>query len=484
MSAARGQPAIVRALRGHSAALAFGLVVTLALAVRLAFVFRAPFLVQGDSETYLSPALALERGGGFDLTLKRTPGYPLLIAAVLGAFGEDLRTLTLVQHAVGVASAGLAYLLARRLAGPVAGLVAGLATGLAGNLLIYERLVMTETLFTMLLTAATFTLVLSASTRGWRWPLVAGLMIALATLTRPVAQPLLLLLPVALRLGGRRWRDVALGSLAALIGYGLLLVPWSVRGTLAGAGGDVGALGQTLVGRTARHDRRDVAADRGFIFYDPTIDADDPDPTRLAARKILQDAANRGSSGRAVHTRIRKELGLSEASADRLMRDLAIEAIRRRPFYYLSGTMQRFVRIWSTPAERLDASWNDQGTIRRSWEDAPSAPLLEQLAGPVNRELPYAEALAGAFQPARLGPLHGLLFVLGLAVAMWRPYRLALVPALAVLLMLGLSVALVGGVSRYRYPEDPLIFVVSAVGLVGGARLFAAVRSRRTAVNV
>ena len=33
------------------------------------------------------------------------------------------------------------------------------------------------------------------------------------------------------------------------------------------------------------------------------------------------------------------------------------------------------------------------------------------------------------------------------------------------------KVALVGGVSRYRYPEDPLIFVVIAVGLAGAAGL-------------
>jgi hypothetical protein len=43
-----------------------------------------------------------------------------------------------------------------------------------------------------------------------------------------------------------------------------------------------------------------------------------------------------------------------------------------------------------------------------------------------------------------------------------------------------LSVALVGGVARYRYPEDPLIFVVAAVGLTALVR---AILERRRATN-
>jgi hypothetical protein len=191
---------------------------------------------------------------------------------------------------------------------------------------------------------------------------------------------------------------------------------------------------------------------------------------------VLQEAARSGSSGRAVHTRLRKELGLSDAATDRLMRDLAIEAILRRPGYYVGGTIERLGRLWVTGPERLSGSWRDRGTIIADWEHAASRPLLEQAAGPIERELPTMEMLAGLFQPARLGLLYPVLFALGLVAAVVdRRYRAALVPIMASLLLMGLSVALVGGVSRYRYPEDPLIFAAIAVGLA-----WAVGRLRRT----
>lgn len=457
----------------HAAPLGF--VLLAGLAVRVALASSGPVLLMGDSETYLGPAIDLERGAGFELALKRTPGYPLLLAAVLGAAGEDLFAVTAVQHALGLLTATVAYLLASALGGRAAGLLAGLATALAGSLLLYERSVMTETLFASLLTASVAALVAAARRPGWVWPVVAGLAIGAATLVRPVAQALLLLAPVALLLspaGG--WRRVLLGTVLVAFGYGLVLAPWTIRGTLSSDGVSVGALGQTLVGRTARHDRRDPATDSGFVFFDPARDADDPDQARLAARKVLQEAANNGSSGRAVHTRLRRDLGLSEQETDRLMRDLALEAIARRPGYYVSGTVQRFLRLWVTAPERLRRAWADQGTIRARWEHAASAPLLAPLPTPSEAALASAESLIGLFQPARLGLVFPALFALGLAAALLsRRHRPTLVPALASIGLIGLSVALVGGVDRYRYPEDSLIFVVIAVGLAwvaGGLR--------------
>ena len=492
--AARGRnpaPAALARLRAwladHSDAAVLAIVLTVGFGLRIALASAAPVLVLGDSETYLAPAVALEQGGGFDLPLKRTPGYPLLLAAVLRVFGEDLGSVALVQHALGLATSVLTYFVARRLAGAGAGLVAGLATALAGNLLVYERLVMTEALFTTTLLAAVAALVFAVERGSLRWLPAVGLVIAAATLVRPVGQALLLLPPIALLLAGRGWRALLVGSLLAWLGYGAAIGAWTLRTAGTPDGSSVGALGQTLVGRTARHDRRDPAADTGFVYFDPQRDAADPDPVRLAARQILQDAANRGTSGRAVSTRLGRELGLSERAADRLMRELAIEAIARRPGYYVSGTVQRFARLWNTPVERLRGTWSEQATVRRAWEDAPSAALLDRRSGQPERPAPFGELLTGAFQPSYLGWAFAGLFVLGLAAAVAaNGPRLALVPACGALGLMALSVALVGGVSRYRYPEDPLIFVVIGVGLaqaVAAVRRLSARRRTGTAWN-
>src|SRR5215208_6111108 len=73
-----------------------------ALALRLAFLFRAPVFIIGDSENYFWPGYQLAREVGFDLDLRRTPGYPLFIAFVVTRIGEDLAALALAQHLFGV----------------------------------------------------------------------------------------------------------------------------------------------------------------------------------------------------------------------------------------------------------------------------------------------------------------------------------------------------------------------------------------------
>jgi hypothetical protein len=462
-------------------------VVALASLVRLGLAFRAPVLIVGDSETYLGPALDLERLQGFELMLKRTPGYPLVLAGSLALFGEDVRSIALVQHGLAVVTSLTSYLIALRLSGRLAGVVAGLTTALAGNLMVYERMVMTETLFTCLLVLGLLATLAgvgnwsargSGRSRGIGLMLVAGVLVALATLVRPVAQPLVLLPALGLLLAGAGWRQALIGGAIAVLGFALPIGAWSVRSATAGEGAAIGALGQTLVGRTARHDRRDPATDSGFVYFDPDLDFGETDEVRYQAKRILQEAANRGTSGRTVHTRLRKELGLSDAAADRLMRDLALEAIGRRPGYYLVGTGQRFLRLWVSGPERLSGFWNDRSTIIRAWEDADTRPLLDQPTGPLNFDLPAAELLVSIWQPAGLGPALPALFVLGCLAAMIdRRLRLALLPAVIVVGLLLLSAALVGGVARYRYPEDPLIFVVAAVGV---AWLVEQVRARLT----
>src|SRR5829696_7453428 len=107
----------------------------------------APAFVTPDSDDYLWPGYALAHGLGFEPELRRTPLYPILISGVLAA-GGTLSTIVLVQHAIGVLTAGLTYLLGRAafgpLAGRVAGLLAGLAVAISGPLLMYEHYLMSE----------------------------------------------------------------------------------------------------------------------------------------------------------------------------------------------------------------------------------------------------------------------------------------------------------------------------------------------------
>jgi 4-amino-4-deoxy-L-arabinose transferase-like glycosyltransferase len=441
------------------------IVVVVAALLRGAILFRIPILATGDSEGYLAPGYALAEGIDFDLSSsKRTPGYPWLVALAVFVGGEDLRSLVFIQHALGVLTAGLTFALGRlcfppaRL-GRLVGLAAGLLIALNGALVMSEHTVMTEALFVPLITGSMTAFVWALRTgRLWQFGL-AGLLLGLATLTRPVAQVLIPVFPVVILLVSRAWRPTLIRSVAVLGAFGLVLVPLMVSSALSQDSASVGSLGQSLLGRTARHDRG------AWTYYDPDLHGNEPED-RVRARRILQQAADSGSSGKAVHTRLRRELGLTPAEADRLMRTLAIEAILRRPDYYVAGTLQRFTRMADGSVERLRDARNTADTARQRWEDEPSKHLLMPATPAEDRAMPLASALVSIWQPGYIGPVLPLLALLGTIVALLRPaWRPAVTLGLASLALLGISAALVGNVSRYRYPVDPMLAVLAVGGL-------------------
>jgi 4-amino-4-deoxy-L-arabinose transferase-like glycosyltransferase len=451
-------------VRRHPDLAALLLVLLVAALLRGAFLYRAPVFATGDSEGYLAPGYALARGVDFDLASKRTPAYPWLVAFAIVGGGEDLRALVFLQHALGVLTAGLTFALGRLCFTParmgrIVGLLAGLLIALNGALVLSEHTVMTEALFVPLVVGSLTALVAALRASNLALFGLAGLLLGLATLTRPVAQVLIPVVPLMILLVSRSWRLTLLRSAVALGAFGLVLLPWMVRSAVEQDSASVGSLGQSLIGRTARHDRG------AWTYYDPALHADEP-ADRVRARRILQQAADNGSSGKGVHTQLRRELGLSPASADRLMRDLAIEAILHQPGYYVQGTVQRFVRMADGSVERLRDARNVAGTARENWEDEPSRHLLQPATPAEDRAAPVATVLTSIWQTGYAGPVLPLLAVLGTVLALIRPaWRPAVTLGLAAVALLFISAALVGNVSRYRYPVDPLIAVL-AVGAV------------------
>ena len=424
-----------------------------------------------DSPEYYLPAYHLVSGQGFDLAERRTPLYSLFIAATIGLAGTELMALAFVQHLLGVATAGLTYGLGRVCFGRVAGCAAGLLTAIAGPLLVYEHQVMSETLFTftLVLSALLVALAVRRPTRGRL--LAAGLALGLAILTRPIAQVLLPLAPLVFLLHGRGWRGALRDTTFFLVGVGLLVGPWIVRNKLVHDTASTAGVGRFLIGRVLKWDR-------SFVFY-PPLAAGAPDRERVAAtpidpgdplnaaRRIAQETTNVGPSPHRPMERLQTELGLSEAQADALLREVSLEAIRSNPGLYVSGTGRLFL-------EALFGRRRDEG-IRLHLEDhlqpdvANRFPGLEHLLGaptPAQQaEAMRTEWMVSLYQPYRHAWLWiGLYLVGGLAAAARRPSRSALYFILGAPIVLLASVAIVGGVPRYRYPLDPLISVAAAGG--------------------
>ena len=252
MAVVRGMLGLVRR---HPDVAALTLIGVVALLLRLAFLYRVPVILTGDSQSHYLPGYDLAFGNQFEPELRRPPGYAFFAAGTILVLGEELRALVFAQHLLGVATAMLTYLLGRVTFGRPAGLAAGLLVALNGALVLSGQSVMTETLFTFLLVATLLALLLAGRSGRWGWALLAGIALGAAALTRPVAQALVILVPLAFLVYTRRPWPVVRGTALVGIGFALVLVPWMVRnlsehGTLSAAGG----LGRSLVARTIKYD--------------------------------------------------------------------------------------------------------------------------------------------------------------------------------------------------------------------------------------
>jgi 4-amino-4-deoxy-L-arabinose transferase-like glycosyltransferase len=442
-------------------------VMLVAALVRARFISAgAPTFVTPDSDDYLWPGFALASGLGFEPELRRTPLYPIFIALVLGA-GGNLATLAVVQHALGAITAGLTFGLGRvafgGIVGRLAGLVAGLMVAISGPLIVYEHYLMSEALFTLTLTLALLVLVVALRRPSRRWLLAAGAAVALAASTRPVGQalvPVALALPFLLALPDWRSGLKRAGLIAA--GVAVVLAPWTIRNLVThGTIGADGALGQALIGRTVRHDR-------GYRYDDPAHT--DPDPTRAAVRRIIQQEADGGEpSGGTITARVRDEVGLSQARTSALLREVALAEIAERPGHYLATTGEMAWELFQGRNERLLGNWRQRTT--RNWDRKWDARLVALLDPDTPAEGPLyerADAITSFFQPWRWRTSMTWLFGIGtlLAVAVPR-FRPVLAPAAAALVLVLAAAALDGLVWRFRYPADPAIAVVVAGGLFG-----------------
>src|SRR5215208_1094503 len=212
--------------------------------------------VNTDTDTYVAAADAIEHGsystplragfyftypvGFFDLTgvrfprsplweapekqAFRTPGYPLLLAAIGGGGSGFARYVALVVQALllGLATWLLA-LTVQRWWGAVPALGAALLYALDPYSKHYVTLVVTETLATLLAVASAYAFTRAWQERSTSWWAGAGAGTAALTLVRPVfvlAIPLVVVAAALCR--GRRLRNALATAAAALV----LLAPW------------------------------------------------------------------------------------------------------------------------------------------------------------------------------------------------------------------------------------------------------------------
>jgi 4-amino-4-deoxy-L-arabinose transferase-like glycosyltransferase len=327
--------------------------------------------------------------------------------------------------------------------------------------------VLTEALFMFAITAAILLLVLAMRSKRSYQAFIAGVSLGLASMVRPVGQVLAPVLLVGIGASRwPRWRETIIATAICSLGLVIALTPWAVRNQLVNDLGGTTTFGRTLIARTAYYDR-------GFVFYEPGW-GDVGDAQTVAARKIVQDGANRRQSDGTIAGRLRQDLNLGPVEVNAVMRDVATEAIVRRPDHFLIGSLAFAWDIFQGQDERVGNHADEVKDV--TWE-ARTAHLLPGKPSP-SQDLAQRDAqrIINVYQPARYTLWLTVLFVLGIVGSALRSsWRVGLAVAAAAAAHIVLSAALDGPQERYRYTVDPLINVMAAGGIATCAVLAMAV---------
>jgi hypothetical protein len=426
----------------------FAVVLAFAAAIRVITMlgYRPAQLYWYDSFTYLETAIRMTPSGAF-----HPIGYPLLLR-LLWPF-HSVALIAAVQHVMGLATGVLIYALLRRRSLP--GWAAALATTpqlLGAAFLRLEHSVLSDTQFILLIVAGVTVLMWSPRLSP-RAATAAGLLFALAALTRTIALPLLLLVLLVLAVRRVGWRPLAAAALAGILplaGYAAWYRAEHGRFALTGADG------VALWART-------------MTFADCSVIKPPPRLAPLCPNGTVADAASEYVWAPTASLNLLP--GGRYANND-LARDFAVRAILAQPLDYLRDVARDTAIAFAwTPIAHPRRVTPAYGFSERP-SSFPDQPLIEKMRReydpgirPLRPVPPYSTFLVAYQYPTHLrGPLLAALLLIGAAGAVW-PRRTALLPwAVAMGLLIG-PVAVLDFDHRYVLPVYPLASLAAALAL-------------------
>ena len=228
------EPSILVTLRIPRSVLILVLITILGLALRLLAAAETngrlpdtPDRLIGDEVGYDWMARELLAGSFFPWPGK-TPIYPMLVAASYWLFGYSFVSLLYFQAVVGASLIPLTFALARRLAGRPAALLAAGIVAIHPVLIRQGMNLLSELAFTPLLVVLAIALVWASARPSMLRFGLAGVALALLSLTRPAALYAVFILPLLLpaALGWKRRCGFSFVTAAAMA---LVIAPWSLH---------------------------------------------------------------------------------------------------------------------------------------------------------------------------------------------------------------------------------------------------------------
>jgi len=168
------------------------------------------------------------------LTSMRPPLYPALLSAIYCLTGGiHLNAVRIVQIILSLGLIFMVYLLGKKIFGQKIGLLAALIFALYPSFLFFTHFLLTEVLFTLLLTLFVWFFLLFMETKRTRDIWWAGLFLGLGALTKSMLYLFIIFALIYLFLGVKEpfWKKIKWMSLF-MAGYLVVIGPWAVRNTL------------------------------------------------------------------------------------------------------------------------------------------------------------------------------------------------------------------------------------------------------------
>jgi 4-amino-4-deoxy-L-arabinose transferase-like glycosyltransferase len=191
--------------------------------------------IRGDAVDYHAIASSLAAGDGYRIddkpTGRRPPVFPVVLSAAYKVFGTRVNVGRTLQVLLGMLVVYLVFLVTRRFFDTRTALIASGTAALNPFLIFIGGYLLTENLYMILVLTALAVFPVPARLKG---PLpgmmIAVVLLAVATLTRPTGLPLAIwTLAAGLILGGGPWWSRARNGLLAVVLFALIVLPWAIR---------------------------------------------------------------------------------------------------------------------------------------------------------------------------------------------------------------------------------------------------------------
>lgn len=295
-----------------------------ALLIRLIMTIGSNGILWPDSAAYYRSAALMAKYGNFHWhEIYRTPLYPAFMAMFLWSFGQSVFAGALIvgaQRLLGILSTLILYRIARRSFGPAAAFYGSLLFAGHTLQLYYETTIHTEALFTFLLLLVVYYSSTMLNTAETKYAALVGLFCGLATLARPIAQFVLLMILAMLFLKQGCSRQTFKSALVSIFIFAGILAPW-------------------MATNKAYYGFFGVSQDLGLNLFHRLIDVERIPPVNDTAYPRVLRVWNavkdrqRISYFHVYHTLLRERV--RKVKADRMMAGFALESLQQDSWQYL-----------------------------------------------------------------------------------------------------------------------------------------------------